>query len=417
MKNRLILPMGVKDYFGKELKIKKLIEHKITHCFNSFGYEMVKTPTLEYIDIYKEKENNEDIFKFIDVNEILALRYDLTPSICRFISSQYKDKKLPYRISYLENTFRGLKKYESVKREFTQAGVELIGTSNIAADGEIIALAINSILSIDVNINFKLDISDINFLQGILENSNFTEQERIEIEKALIAGDFVKTNKIVLASNTCEKNKIFFKELPFLKGEDILNKALEYVQNEKSNNAIKRLQNLKDILSHYNLMNYVNFDLSILGSFSYYTGLIFHGYCSGVGYSIVDGGRYDLLLNNFSNNLPAVGFAINTDGLLIAIKDYMPELDIQNKTLLIPNKDNMENAYKLMAHFRQNNTPIILCIDEIKDTEIKNYTKENEIGGILKFISKDTVEIINIITNEKNTVNIIDLMGEKAWVI
>lgn len=414
MKNRLILPVGVKDYFGKELKIKKILEQRITHCFGIYGYEMVKTPTLEYMDIYKEKENNEDIFKFINSDEILALRYDLTPSICRFVSSQFKDRTMPFRVSYIENTFRDMKKYEAIKREFTQAGAELIGTSSIEADSEIIALAINSVLSIGADINFKLDISDVNFLQGILENSNFTEYEKIEIEKALIRGDFVRSNEIVLASDCPSKIKNLFYELPFLKGKFVLNKALEYCENKKSIDAIKGLMDLEKILGYYNLLEYINFDLSILGSFSYYSGLIFHGYCSNVGFSIVDGGRYDLLLNNFAKNMPAVGFAINTDGLLLAIKDCVPEFDTQNKTLLIPHEDNLKEAYGLMEHFRKNDMEIILSLDKICDEDIKIYAKENEIGGILKFISNNMVEVINLETDEKSTVNIVDLMGGEA---
>lgn len=409
VKNRLILPTGVKDYFGNELKIKEIMEHKITHCFENYGYEMVKTPTLEYIDIYKDREH-EDIFKFIDRDEILALRYDLTPSICRFVSSQFKERKLPFRVSYIENTFRGLKKYKGIKREFTQAGVELIGSNSIEADGEIIALVINSILSIGIDIDFKLDISDINFLQGIVENNDFTLDEINEIEKALINGDFVRTNEIVEKSNCNGDIQNFFRELPFLKGKDVLKRGLEFSKNEKSLNAINRLINLEKILSFYNLNQYVNFDLSILGSFSYYSGLIFHGYCSGVGYSIVDGGRYDLLLNNFSKDLPAVGFAINTDGVLLAIRDSLMDIDESNKTIIVPFSKSKETAYKLMNHFRENNMSIILSIDEMTDDELVQFARENQAGGILKFIKEDEIEIINLNENSKQVVNINDLM-------
>ena len=88
-------------------------------------------------------------------------------------------------------------------------------------------------------------------------------------------------------------------ELPFLIGDlSVLNSVREKNLNKKSLDAVNYLENIYNILKELGFEQYVSFDLGVIGSMDYYTGIIFRGYAEGVGFSIVDGGRYDKLVKN-----------------------------------------------------------------------------------------------------------------------
>ena len=91
------------------------------------------------------------------------------------------------------------------------------------------------------------------------------------------------------------------------------------VDNERSLQAIERLEALYEVLKKYGTEKYVSFDLGLLNQYNYYTGVIFKGYTYGVGDAIVTGGRYDKLLSYFGKNAPAIGFVVVVDDVLEAL--------------------------------------------------------------------------------------------------
>ena len=125
----------------------------------------------------------------------------------------------------------------------------------------------------------------------------------------------------------------------------ILADAKNAATNERSRNAIDRLEKVYQVLCDYGVEKYVSFDLGMLSKYNYYTGIIFKGYTYGVGDAIVKGGRYDNLLGRFGKDAPAIGFMIVVDDLLAAmsrqqvniagsndcVKLYYRELDFKAK--------------------------------------------------------------------------------------
>ena len=168
---KLHTPEGVKDYLPSECILKTKIENNVSKVFKSFGYVPVKSPTFEYSDVFDNKGSvsDQNLYRFVDRDgSILTLRSDMTPAIARIVATTYSDKKMPIRLSYIENLFRHTVNYQGKLNEFTQAGVELIGAHSISADVEVLVMAIKAILSSGVK-NFKIDLGHSNFLKGVLE--------------------------------------------------------------------------------------------------------------------------------------------------------------------------------------------------------------------------------------------------------
>lgn len=106
--------------------------------------------------------------------------------------------------------------------------------------------------------------------------------------------------------------------LPHLCGEEsILPEALALAPNAAARQAIERLQALYELLRVEGMTEHIILDLGEVRSMAYYTGITFHGYVEGLGTHICRGGRYDHLIANFGREMPAVGFALGVERVML----------------------------------------------------------------------------------------------------
>ena len=146
---RFHTPDGVIDILPQDASAKRKIETDIRELFSGYGYSEVETPGIEYYDVYASGDyvSTEDMFKMTDMDgRIIALRFDGTIPVARLSATLLKDEKPPLRLSYIENMYRFKKAGGGKLREFSQAGVELLGLQSSEADAEVIALGIQSVL-------------------------------------------------------------------------------------------------------------------------------------------------------------------------------------------------------------------------------------------------------------------------------
>ena len=122
-------PIGFKDYILKDMEKKNKIESYLKELFLSSGYNLIETPSLEYIDVFTNNVQDTSLYKLINKEgETLVLRNDITKSIARVVLTETKDMSFPQRFCYISNIFRYKKALSAMQHEFTQAGIELIGT-------------------------------------------------------------------------------------------------------------------------------------------------------------------------------------------------------------------------------------------------------------------------------------------------
>lgn len=412
---KILTPDGFDDCLHINFTHKNNIEVKLHNVFNSYGFNRIKSPALEYIDVFNNKGsmNLKDIFKFIDKDgEILALKPDITPSIARIVANNFNENEIPYRLCYIDNTFAQKRNYHGKAREITQAGVELIGIDSIKSDSEIILLAINSLLEAGLS-NFKIEIGNVKFLQGILSDLNLHDDQVEVIQELIIKGDFAQVSNYINSIENCLEDIYieFFDNLFLFNGQyELIEKAKKYAKNETSLLALDRLLSIYEFLVDAGVSEYVNFDLSMIGHFDYYTGLIFHGYTKGIEYSIIDGGRYDNLINNFGIDLPAIGFAIKVDGLLSGIyKQNINEFSKNTDTLI--SYENVGRIFALNTAQELRNDGAVVefsLFDQLEQTI--EYAKNNNFGGILHFKNDKIVQVIDINGDTKD-VHISELLG------
>ncbi len=341
---KLHTPEGVKDYLPNECEIKTEIENMIAELFEGYGFRPVSTPTIEYAEVfdYAGGIDSKRMYRFIDRDgTLLALRPDVTPSIARIAATENNDA--PKKLYYIGNTFRRNESYQGKLREFTQAGIEIMGSKNtLGADVEAITLAVKSLLEVGIN-NFKIDIGHAEFLTGVIEEANIDEGTVQNIKESILNKNYVAVSEI---ADSIEHKNIasVLKDLPLLiGGYNIIETAKKLVTNKKSLNALEYLSKVYDVVKALGYEKYISFDLSVIGAMDYYTGIVFRGYAKGTGFSVLDGGRYDKMVSVFGKNIPAVGFAIKINDIL----DLSESVEFGANVLIAYKPDYIINAFKL----------------------------------------------------------------------
>lgn len=311
----LRLPEGMHDLLPEELALQERLETGILKLFQSWSYQKVVTPTLEYRACVEPDADKEDqLYKFFDrQGHALALRPELTTPIARFVSTRLRGSALPLRLCYGADVFRN----SSLRhREFRQVGVELMGSGSELADAEVIALAVEGIRALGIE-DFQFNLGHMGIFKGLINATGLGEEMQARLENALARKDIVGVEGLVSQSGISAASRELLLRLPHLHGqEDVLDEVLSWSKSTEMREAVEGLRRIYRYLKDFGVQEFVAIDLGILRRFSYYTGVIFEGYVPGIGIPVVEGGRYDTLSEDFGYPLPATGFALHLGSIL-----------------------------------------------------------------------------------------------------
>ncbi len=323
-------PAGLTDILVKECELKFKIETAAREVFARHGYHVVQPPMFEYYDVYDAAVTKaENMFKFFDNNgRMLALRPDLTTSVARIATTKPLGE-LPYRIAYSGSAFRNDETFSNDRRrEFSQAGIELIGNGGTDADAEVIEIAIEALLKFGVK-DFQIDMGHADYYKGLAEIAGLDPIVSDKLRANINDKDFVAIEGILDGIDIDEKLKEVFMELPKMFGgiETAVAAAKNPIIGEKSRAALENLISVYEILKGKGLDKYISTDLGMVPNLDYYTGIIVKGFAKGVAFPICSGGRYDNLTEKFGKALPATGIAIGIERVMTALSDIRERND------------------------------------------------------------------------------------------
>ena len=313
-------PIGAKDYLPHAVAKLRTVERQVLDCMASWGYEQIITPTMEYYDTVgvASSTSEQKLFKLLNNRgTTLVLRSEMTAPIARVVSSSLKEEKFPLRLSYHSNVFRSIEEEAGREAEFFQTGVELVGDASPEADAEMVALAIASLQAAGVS-RFRIAIGHVGFLNGLFEEMLSGQQEAQEQLKACLLGrDYVGYRERLTQLELPEPARQELEAILRLRGgNEVCEQALQLSVNETAQASIRHLCKIWEVLDAYGVREQVLIDLTMIGDFSYYTGMTFEGYAADLGFPVVSGGRYDNLLQQFGRPAPATGFAVKTTRIL-----------------------------------------------------------------------------------------------------
>jgi ATP phosphoribosyltransferase regulatory subunit len=313
-------PTGVKDYLPEAVTRLRGIEFNVLECMNRWGYEQVITPTLEFYDTVGAASATLDkkLFKLLDQNgRTLVLRSDMTAPIARIVSSLLKERPFPLRLSYHSNVFRAFAEEAGKESEFFQTGVELVGDESPEADAEVIALAVACLQAAGIQ-EFKIALGHVGFLNGLFQETlaGMTDEQNA-LKECLLNRDYVGYRRLLAGYTLEDRLKEKLEGILRLSGgEQVCDQAYETTKDPVAVHAIRHLSGIIEVLKAYGVSEHIQIDLTMVGDFTYYTGMTFEGYAAGLGFPVASGGRYDNLLKQFGRPAPATGFALKTNRIL-----------------------------------------------------------------------------------------------------
>ena len=309
---------GMPDLYGKDIEAISMIEKTCKEVFLAFNYSEIRTPLIEYKSLFERSvgESSEiiqqkEVFELDDrKGEMLCLRPEGTAGLVRSLITNGLDDEEIKKFFYIGPMFRYERPQKGRKRQFFQAGVELIGNA-IYGDLEVIQVA-NMILD-KLGIESNLEINFLGDNESLKAYNKYLDDY---LSRSNEVPEYVKKNPIRALDSKDEKVKILMSEA----------KSIESFLNEKQKNKFS------DIKNKLNELN-INFEenKNLVRGLDYYNGLVFEFTSSELGAqnAIIGGGRYDGLIESLGGrNLPATGFALGIDRLSEIIKSSLLRKDI-----------------------------------------------------------------------------------------
>ena len=309
---------GMPDLYGENIEAISMVEEVCLKTFKSFNYKEFRTPVLENKSLFDRSVGEssdimqKEVYEFKDrKGELLCLRPEGTAGLVRALITNGLDNDEIKKFYYLGPMFRYERPQKGRKRQFFQAGVELIGDESSDADIEIILIA-NTILK-KLNIKSKLQL---NYLGDKKSLQKYNEYLKEYLSETSNLPKYVMKNPIRALDSKDESIK------------NIMSKA-ESIKNFLNKTQLEEFKKIKSKLDNIGIEYEEN--ISLVRGLDYYNGLVFEFLSDDLGAqnAILGGGRYDGLIKNLGGrDLSATGFALGIDRLADIVKLSSIEKDL-----------------------------------------------------------------------------------------
>jgi ATP phosphoribosyltransferase regulatory subunit len=329
---RTQIPHGVQDRFLEEAARRRHAEARLRICFTRWGYQEVIPPTFEFHEnliVGASADLQLAMYRFSDRGgRMLALRADFTPQLARMVATKLFDQPMPLRCCYIGSLFRHEEPQAGRKREFTQAGIELVGAETAAADAEAVALCIAALEALDLH-DFQVNLGQMAFFHAVTREIPL--DRLLPIREAVDHKNGARLDEVLARASIVGAQRDMLRRLPDLVGgPETLAEARALASRLNRPAALKALDRLAEVhhlLGAFGASQRVILDLGEVRGMEYYTGITFRGVAPGLGWPIISGGRYDGLIAHFGRSLPAVGFGLGIErALLVQTRQAPPEL-------------------------------------------------------------------------------------------
>ncbi len=299
----------------------------LRQLYRSYGYLPFKMNKFEEYDFYLQNKEflvSDRVITFNDTDgKLLALKPDVTLSIVKnskdipgFKQKLYYDENV-YRISTGSHRFR----------EILQTGLECIGDIDLYDLFEVVSLAAQSLASISDT--YVLQISHLGILSELLKESGGNDAFQKQAASYIEEKNPHDLQKLCVANRISEEQTRRLCSFIGIYGErnSVLERLEHLCTSEKSREALRSLRELSALLENTPYSPSVSFDFSIVNDMSYYNGIVFKGFLSGISEGVLSGGQYDNLLLRMGRRSSAVGFALYLD-LLEELKATRASFDV-----------------------------------------------------------------------------------------
>jgi ATP phosphoribosyltransferase regulatory subunit len=305
------LPHGVRDHLPVAAARRRALVAALLGEFERWGYRPVITPLYEYDAVLARGMGDAATraMRFVEPSsgEILALRPDLTPQVARLVATRLHDEPGPIRLCYEGSVVRG-------GEELYQAGVELIDAPRGGGDLEAVTLAAAALRAAGAG-EIALDLGHAAVVRAALEGLGLDDEDDSALHAALQKKDRAEVERLAARAKLPAARKKLVAQLPSLYGGvEVLARAKKLIGGEAAR-AVRELEQLAARLEQLHPDLAISVDLGEVRGFRYYTGTRFALYAPGAAGALVQGGRYDGVVERYGRAARATGFAVDVEAL------------------------------------------------------------------------------------------------------
>ena len=274
----LQIPKGTRDTSPEEKIVKDKIVNTLKEVFELYGYAPLDTPILERFDILSSKyaggaEILKETFRLKDQgNRELGLRYDLTVPMCRYIAMN-PTIKMPFKRYQIGEVFRDGPVATARYRQFTQCDVDVVGSSSMATDAEIVSLVYTAFCRLNFEVIIR--VNNRKLLNDILDYCGIQKDRQ---ESVILSIDKLEKFGTEIVKNELKEQKIDDKKISTIL--DMI--KIRGSNGEKLSQLKKFLKNSEGLNEIEELLSYAentglgaNFDASMARGLAYYTGTVY----------------------------------------------------------------------------------------------------------------------------------------------
>ena len=366
-----------------QIKFNSLVD-KIRKSYEKFGFLPLDTPIIEMADVLLAKaggETEKQIYRFNKGETDLALRFDLTVPLAKYVCEYNNDISFPFKRYQIGKVYRGERPQKGRYREFYQCDIDIIGDGelSIVNDAEMPSVIYTTIKEFGFD-KFTIRINNRKLLNGLFAELSLEEQS-VEIMRIIDKLEKIgKDNVVKCLQDLNVADEKIEKILNFIEIDGETDEKLQKLENLNFTNELflQGLSELKEVVKYVRLFGVpdTNFkvDLTIARGLDYYTGTVYETFLNDyreLG-SVCSGGRYDNLAEFYTDKkMPGVGVSIGLTRLFSKLSELniLKEKDESiSKVLVVSMTDDISRALEVATKIREEgiNTDVYLENKKIK---------------------------------------------------
>ena len=385
---------GFLELLPREQMMMTHMMDTIKNTFESYGFIPLDTPVLEKAEILLAKSGGEtakQVYRFSRGDSDIAMRFDLTVPLARYVAQHYGDLTFPFRRYHIGKVYRGEKPQKGRFREFYQCDIDIVGngTLGIINDAEIVSVIFSTFKALNIG-KFKIMINNRKLLNGCFAHlgiRDHVEALRIIDKIDKIGRENVKRElaEIGIAAEPAEAL------LDIIGISGSIQEILAQLKSKNISNAAytQGLAELEAVCGNIKALGvdeqYFTISLKIARGLDYYTGTVYETLLTDYPQlgSICSGGRYDELASNYTRqSLPGVGISIGLSRLFYQLNEVgaisCDGACTPTEILFIPMEDTVSYTLEKATAFRNAGYRVEVYLNEGKLS--KKLTYANKLG-------------------------------------
>jgi ATP phosphoribosyltransferase len=358
-------PRGFRDTLFQEACERRALVASIEGVFAAWGYLPVDTPVVEdcaTLEAGAGASLEGVAFRLIDSDgALLALRPEMTLPIARVVATRLSGVPGPFRIRYAADVYRERASLRGEARQFTQVGVELIGANDAASDAEVVSLMDGALDAAGLR-GYAIGIGTVAVLRALMEACRGDGTWCRDVLAAAHRSDLIEIGLLTRRNGIEPAAGEVLRALSRIRGgADAIAECRDLLRPLGLEAAVGTLQQTWELLEATGVADRARVDFGIMRSFDYYTGLIVEAYAPGLGLPLGGGGRYDDVLAAYGAPMPAAGFALSLERVMIALQEQGAASAVSPLGAVIGGRESAE-VMRAAARVRARGTSVRLAI-------------------------------------------------------